>query len=54
MYLFHLSNFHNKKNTRDMDFQSRHYDCDLNNFLYGFWNGPIIYDVLVKDLILAR
>jgi hypothetical protein len=25
-----------------------------NNFLYELSNGPIIYDVLVKDVILVK
>jgi hypothetical protein len=24
-----------------------------NNFLYGHWSGPIVYDVLVRNLILV-
>jgi hypothetical protein len=36
-----------------MDFQSQTFmEYNIgNNFLYELWNGPIISDVVVKDLI---
>jgi hypothetical protein len=56
MYLFYLLNIHNKKKCKRYGLSKLNImGCSLdNNFLYGFWNGPIIYDVLVRDLILVK
>jgi hypothetical protein len=39
-----------------MDFQNQTFmEYNIgNNFLYGLWNGPIIYDVVVKDFFSIR
>jgi len=39
-----------------MQMKSMKPQCPLghNNFLYELWNGPIIYDALVKNLVLVR
>jgi hypothetical protein len=56
MYLFHLLNMHNQEKCKSYGLSKLNIvGCNLdNNFLYGLWNGPIIYDVLVRDLILVR
>jgi hypothetical protein len=56
MYLFHLLNFHNQeKHKRYGLSKSNIMDYNLeNNFLYGHWNGPSMYDVLVRELILVK
>ncbi len=53
MYPFHSLKFHNQEKNKDMEFQSQILmDYNIgNNFLYGLWNGPIIYNVAVRDLI---
>jgi hypothetical protein len=54
MYILHL--FHNQEKHKRFGLsKSNIMDYNLNNnFLYGLWNGPIIYDALVRDLILVR
>ncbi len=53
MYLFHLLNIHNQEKCKRCGLSKLNImGCNIdNNFLYGLWNGPIIYDVLVSDLI---
>jgi hypothetical protein len=55
MHLFHLLNFHNKiKHKRYGLSKLNIMDYNLDNFfLYELGNGPIIYDVLIMDLILV-
>jgi len=52
----HLLNFCNRKEHKrygllKLNIMNDNFD---NKILYVFWNGPIIYDVLVRDLILIR
>jgi hypothetical protein len=56
MYSFHLLKFYNNKKHKRYGLSKMNImDCNLDNdFLYGLWNGPIIYDVLVRDLILVK
>jgi hypothetical protein len=56
MYLFHLLNFHNQEKQKRYGLSKSNimdYNLD-NNFLCGLWNGQIMYDVLVRDLILVK
>jgi hypothetical protein len=57
MYLFHLIDFLNQEKHEKCGLISKLNIMDYNfdkNFLYGLWNGSIIYDMLVKDLILVK
>jgi hypothetical protein len=56
MYLFHLLNSHNQEKHKRYELSNLNimdYNLD-NNFLYGLWNSPIIYDVFIRDLILVK
>jgi hypothetical protein len=55
MYLFYLLSFYNQEKHKKYglsksNIMDRNFD---NNFLCGVWNGPIINDVLIMDLILV-
>ncbi len=41
---------HNKYGLSKLNIMDYNFD---NNFLYGRWSGPIIYDVLVRNSILV-
>jgi hypothetical protein len=56
MYLIHLFSFHNQEKQKRYGVSKANImDCNLyDNFLYELWNGPIIYDVLIRAWFLLN